>query len=386
MSAKLSLWKAVNCFSFQVISVPETFQELIKIVKDKFSCTDAPRLFTEDNAEISDINTIRNDEKLYLSLAQDTVDLDEKDIEQNVNDWIYLNVGGIYFMTTRGTLVGVDGNSVLAKMFNNKGSWKNAVDQKGAVMIDRSPHYFKPVLDYLRYGKFFLDKNLSLHGILEEAHYFGLTELEAEIEKKIQDEKTSVYREPLSRSMLLQSLLSTTTKCELRFQGVDFSGADLSRLDLRYVNFKLAVLKNCNLQQTNLSCCSLERTDLSGSNLDGANLQGARMICCIAEGCSMKNCNFDDPSGLRANMEGAIMKGVNFEGSLMAGVNLRVATLKSSNLKNCDLRGAILAGTDLEDCDLSGCDLKEANLRGCNVKGTNFQEMLTPLHMTQSVP
>ena len=36
----------------------------------------------------------------------------------------------------------------------------------------------------------------------------------------------------------------------------------------------------------------------------GANLQGARMICCNGEGCSMKGCNFDDPSGIKANMEG----------------------------------------------------------------------------------
>lgn len=39
----------------------------------------------------------------------------------------------------------------------------------------------------------------------------------------------------------------------------------------------------------------------------------------------------------------------------------------------------------LQNCDLSGCDLQEANLRGSNVKGAIFEEMLTPLHMSQSV-
>lgn len=104
------------------------------------------------------------------------------------------------------------------------------------------------------------------------------------------------------------------------------------------------------------------------------------------------------------------------EGSQMTGINLRVATLKNAKLKNCNLRGATLAGTDLEvranshtvksipgltcksefvihsgvvcffqNCDLSGCDLQEANLRGSNVKGAIFEEMLTPLHMSQSV-
>lgn len=38
-----------------------------------------------------------------------------------------------------------------------------------------------------------------------------------------------------------------------------------------------------------------------------------------------------------------------------------------------------------QNCDLSGCDLQEANLRGSNVKGAIFEEMLTALHMSQSV-
>ena len=32
------------------------------------------------------------------------------------------------------------------------------------------------------------------------------------------------------------------------------------------------------------------------------------MICCNGEGCSMKGCNFDDPSGIKANMEGKLQK------------------------------------------------------------------------------
>uniref|UniRef100_A0A2I3REN4 KHA domain-containing protein n=1 Tax=Pan troglodytes TaxID=9598 RepID=A0A2I3REN4_PANTR len=119
--------------------------------------------------------------------------------------------------------------------------------------------------------------------------------------------------------------------------------------------------------------------------LNCANLQGVKMLCSNAEGASLKLCNFEDPSGLKANLEGANLKGVDMEGSQMTGINLRVATLKDAKLKNCNLRGATLAGTDLENCDLSGCDLQEANLRGSNVKGAVFEEMLTPLHMSQSV-
>lgn len=99
------------------------------------------------------------------------------------------------------------------------------------------------------------------------------------------------------------------------------------------------------------------------------------MLCSNAEGASLKGCNFEDPSGLKANLEGSLLsslikratvphsstrtkqtflssganlKGVDMEGSQMTGINLRVATLKNAKLKNCNLRGATLAGTDLE--------------------------------------
>ena len=34
-----------------------------------------------------------------------------------------------------------------------------------------------------------------------------------------------------------------------------------------------------------------------------ANLQGVKMLCSNAEGASLKLCNFEDPSGLKANLE-----------------------------------------------------------------------------------
>lgn len=104
-----------------------------------------------------------------------------------------------------------------------------------------------------------------------------------------------------------------------------------------------------------------------------ANLQGVKMLCTNAEGASLRGCNFEDPAGIKANLEGeefdhslsdcrwsfrhssecvlvvgANLKGVDMEGSQMTGINLRVATLKNAKLKNCNLRGATLAGTDLE--------------------------------------
>lgn len=75
---------------------------------------------------------------------------------------------------------------------------------------------------------------------------------------------------------------------------------------------------------------------------------GVKSLCANMENASLKNCNFEDPGGSKANMEGVNLRGANLEGSDMAGVNMRVATLKNASLKNCDCRSAIFAGADLE--------------------------------------
>lgn len=43
-----------------------------------------------------------------------------------------------------------------------------------------------------------------------------------------------------------------------------------------------------------------------------ANLQGVKMLCSNAEGASLKLCNFEDPSGLKANLEGEILSIITF--------------------------------------------------------------------------
>lgn len=38
--------------------------------------------------------------------------------------------------------------------------------------------------------------------------------------------------------------------------------------------------------------------------LQAANLQGVKMLCTNAEGASLRGCNFEDPAGVKANLEG----------------------------------------------------------------------------------
>ncbi|XP_055518410.1 BTB/POZ domain-containing protein KCTD9-like isoform X4 [Leucoraja erinacea] len=373
----------------KVVAVYGALSDLLSVASSKL-CIKAAHLYNGKGGLIDDIALIRDDDVLYVSEGEPFID-PEADGEGIVDksamctDWITLNVGGQYFTTTRSTLVNKEPESMLAHMFRDKSAWGNKKDHRGGFLIDRSPEYFMPILNYLRHGQLIVNKGLNLLGVLEEAKFFGIDSLIEQLEQLIKNSLPAEDHSPISRKEFVRFLLATPTKSELRCQGLNFRGTDLSRLDLRYINFKMANLSNCNLSHANLCSSNLERADLSGAIVDGANLQGVKMLCSNAEGASLKGCNFEDPSGLKANLEGANLKGVDMEGSQMTGINLRVATLKNAKLKNCNLRGATLAGTDLENCDLSGCDLQEANLRGSNVKGAIFEEMLTPLHMSQSV-
>ena len=387
----------------KVVGVTHSLEELLAEAGRKLTLP-ANKLYTPQGGLIDDIKLLREDDILYVSCGEPFIHVsnDEpvalqapRDLGKpneltpvGTDDWVTLNVGGKYFTTTRSTLTRGEPDSMLARMFtqDTAHSWSSSMDSNGAFLIDRSPRYFEPILNYLRHGELVLDKHLNPQGVLEEAKFFGLESIIDILEAKIRSEESPTDQTPITRREFMLKLMTTPSNCELRCQGLNFAAADLSRMDLRYVNFKYAVLRYANLSGANLSYCNFERADMSHANLTGANLLGAKMLCVTLERASLQGCNFEDPAGSRANMEGANMKHVNLEGSHMAGVNLRVATLKNANLQNCDLRGAVLAGADLENCDLSGCDLHEANLRGANLKGAAFELMLNPLHMSQTVP
>ncbi|XP_004922072.1 BTB/POZ domain-containing protein KCTD9 isoform X2 [Bombyx mandarina] len=356
----------------KVLVVEDTLEAFKLEISNVFEIGGDFRLFTENGCEIVDVRVIRDDEKLYVNCGDskscDTIESSLAKLSLNrcseVSDWITLNVGGRYFTTSRSTLQSKEPLSMLARMFADDNNMylmnPSATDSRGAYLIDRSPEYFEPILNYLRHGEVIIDKYVNPRGVLEEAVFYGIDSMIPHIQKIIEDSKSYDSNHALTRMDVVRALIKTSTSIELRFQGVNLAGADLNRLDLRFINFKYAFLSRCNLSGANLSYCCLERADLSHANLEGAQLLGVKALC--------------------ANMEGA-----NLEGSNMSGVNLRVATLKNANLQNCDLRTAVLAGADLECCDLSGSDLHEANLRGANLKDAAFELMLTPLHMSQTV-
>lgn len=63
--------------------------------------------------------------------------------------------------------------------------WRSARDDSGAYLIDRSPDYFAPLLNYLRHGKLILNDGVNPYGVLEEAKFFGFTNVAEQVEQII---------------------------------------------------------------------------------------------------------------------------------------------------------------------------------------------------------
>ena len=55
----------------------------------------------------------------------------------------------------------------------------------GANFLDSDPKYFRVVLNYLRCGKLLIDDDISLEELKYEASYFGLVNLEEELNKRL---------------------------------------------------------------------------------------------------------------------------------------------------------------------------------------------------------
>lgn len=228
------------------------------------------RVFLQDGTEIFNLALIRNNDFLYISEGDDFISP-----QQQNSDWVTLNVGGKLFTTTKRTLTMTEPTSMLARMFcEDDFLTPSNQDKNGAYLIDRTPTYFEPILNYLRCGQLVYDKHLNPEGILEEARFFGIQSIIPVLEQIISQEKLNRDQLPLTRRDVIDAIIKTSSQTELRFQGVNLAGADLSRLDLRYINFKYANMQGCNLMGTNLSWCCLERADLTDANLDNAQLLG----------------------------------------------------------------------------------------------------------------
>lgn len=174
------------------------------------------KLYNKDGGELDDIRLIRDSDILYLSS-------DEDNPKQSHNEeWITLNVGGHCFTTSKNTLTTKEPNSMLARMFaesdNGYSFTPSNIDAKGAYLIDRSPTYFEPILNYLRNGQLIYDLNVNPEGILEEAKFFGVDSIIPMLEQAINDRRKERDDFPLTRRDIINAIILCPSNTELRFQ------------------------------------------------------------------------------------------------------------------------------------------------------------------------
>ena len=306
MKRRVTLFKNGTNIEGKVVLVPDDIEGFLQKISKKLGLP-AKKIYTQQGGVIDDTDLLRDDDILFVSAGEPFVRLAAQSPEPiaahipvsissdeigalTSDEWVTLNVGGRYFTTTRSTLTTKEPESMLARMFCKEDShmWANSVDSNGAYLIDRSPAYFEPILNYLRHGELVMDKNINPQGVLEEARFFGIESLIHMLEVKIEDGKPATDSTPITRREFVLKLMTTPSNCELRCQGLNFSNANLSKLDLRYVNFKYATLRRANLSGANLSYCNFERADMTGAKLDSANLLGAKMLCVTLEGASLQ--------------------------------------------------------------------------------------------------
>ncbi|KAF2074673.1 hypothetical protein CYY_004023 [Polysphondylium violaceum] len=410
----------------KAISIPKKWNEFLKIVSKKLNLP-VSRIFNEDGGEIDEIEAIVPREILYASCGENFINPNTKDNilfsnsinNNNINtlsnipsstnyynpysgtnpsaslpnsnntnnlvtnksphiggdyhhqqlhtDWISLNVGGRVFTTTRST-ISRDKDSMLAKMFSE--NWDSAKDINGAYLIDRSPDYFSPILNFLRCGTITIDEGVNVEGVYQEARFFNISGMIDKLAVMVEGLKNK--QDVFTRKDVISILLTSSSNSSLRCQGLNLSGVDLSKLDLRNINFKMTNFKDTNLSKCNLDNALLQEADLSGANLTGASLRGTNLTGANLESCVLKGANFEDRGGQRATLENVNFKNAVLEEANFSGANLRVSNFKCANLENCNFRGADLAGANLEDCNLRGANLHKANLIGVNLRGANF--------------
>lgn len=176
----------------KVMPIAESLENFRKEISTHFKVpAENITLFASNGCEICDVRLLRDDEKVFFSIEESKPSSRGKMLEQSmanlslgsdvekpvISDWITLNVGGKHFTTSRSTLLAKEPLSMLARMFavDNNVYFMNpsARDDSGAYLIDRSPEYFEPILNYLRHGDVILDNHVNPKGVLEEAVFYG---------------------------------------------------------------------------------------------------------------------------------------------------------------------------------------------------------------------
>ncbi|KNC77490.1 hypothetical protein SARC_10053, partial [Sphaeroforma arctica JP610] len=368
-------------------------------VNTELDCS-SQMIYTSVGTRIDDSRLVRDGDALYAALAGepfmkgvsgplaatcDTVSTQIIDTDGTNrsgtpmgtrDDWIAFNVGGQVFVTTKTTIQ--RGESTMLSRLIEEDMWQSTRDRNGTVMLDRSPKYFEPLLNFLRHGEMVLGEGLNPRGVLAEARFFGMNDACKILEQMCKDCHVDA---PMNRNSFMDKLMTLQPSDSLRCRGMNFQGTDFSRLDLSNIDFDLCDMRRCIFERSILSGCSFQQAQLCDAVLDGADLSAANFRGAEMQGASMRHCVLLTSSE-GPLMAAADMRGVDFDESELSGSVMRAANLRHATMTNCILNHADLAGADLEGAVFSNSTMNQTNFRGANTKDTVFGVMQSPLHMS----
>ena len=214
-----------------------------------------------------------------------------KRINESIENVITVNVGGVYYSTSRSTLC-ADQNSMLAAMFSGFHKLEKLKD--GSYFIDANGKHFGIILDYLRgrimySGDLIADKK-TLVELRREVDFYNLLELKDLIDICLKRYQTSFsewffsyFKQENSKPVSYKSIKDADfrkfdfTKCQFKnvtflheanFKEANLSGAEFDSCNFCHsLSFKNALLGNakfCNCTFTKDAVVSFDEADLHG--------------------------------------------------------------------------------------------------------------------------
>lgn len=249
------------------------------------------------------------------------------DMESRASPWVKLNVCGKRMVVSRDTLC-CAADSMLATMFSpNATLAPSQLDDDGAYLLDRDPHLFRAVLQWLRTG---LVPHVERRALLREAQFFQLSALEA----LLCDPEPDFDRGSFVRAICAGPLR------ERALVGVRLSSLDLRFLHLSSLDFQHATLSAANLQHTSLTQCGFVK-------------------------CTARRACFADIEGEKANFFGADLSDATF-----ARANLTACVFSHACMTRCDFSGAKLPHAILQRANLSDACFRDAALADAHLQGS----------------
>jgi len=116
--------------------------------------------------------------------------------EKKESKIIHLNIGGIRYTTTEGTLCHYGSNYFSGLL---SGQFPALLDEFGAFFIDRNGTYFEPILDFLRSGELQVPTNMPRQRILQEAKFYLIDQIIKILTEEEEEEVRKLHREECVR-------------------------------------------------------------------------------------------------------------------------------------------------------------------------------------------